>query len=195
MPAQFSRSGIERANRAVGLLADQRANSSAAHDSFRRPRLDLAGALYEIRSCLVRAHVEKPCDGAIRWGRPIDAAREAGVDQRSRAEGRLLIGREDRAAVRIEPLGPRFFHEGNAGDEFAVRAIEDVIETVAIREADELALLPIDLRVEENGRLIRIPIVIFVRRVLEIPFQLAGVGIDRDQRSRYKDCRPGARRR
>ena len=86
----------------------------------------------------------------------------------------------------VESFRPGFLHVRSACDEFARLAIEHVVKTVSIREAQKLSRLPIDYVVEENRRFRRIPVVRFVRRELEKPFYLAGVGIDRQQRAGVK---------
>ena len=53
---------------------------------------------------------------------------------------------------------------------------------VARRLRNQLALLPVDLVVDEHGRLRRVPVVRIVRGGLEMPDHLARVGIHRDDR-------------
>src|SRR5678815_4679007 len=64
----------------------------------------------------------------------------------------------------------------------AVRAVEDEEPAVAACLRQQLARLAVDRTVEEHGRLRGIPVVRVVRRRLEVPDQLSGVGIERDDR-------------
>ena len=79
------------------------------------------------------------------------------------------------------PLGPVQIVDVLLGlDELAVGAIERVEEAVAPEVADDLALLAVDRRVVEHvdADLVEVPRV--VRRVLEVPGELAGVDVERD---------------
>ena len=87
------------------------------------------------------------------------------------------------AGLGIEPLGPvQIVHVLAALDEAAVGAIERVEEAVAPEMADDLAGLAVDRGVVEHvdADLVVVPRV--VRRVLEIPGELAGVDVERDRR-------------
>ena len=64
--------------------------------------------------------------------------------------------------------------------ELAVGAIENIIIAVAIGLQRQLARLAFEGHVRKNDDLRGIIVVRIVRRVLEIPFQLAGIDIQRD---------------
>ena len=63
-----------------------------------------------------------------------------------------------------------------------VRAIQDEEVAVAAGLSEQFAFLAVDLAVDQNRRFVGIPVVRVVRRRLEIPGHLSGVGIQRDDR-------------
>ena len=73
---------------------------------------------------------------------------------------------------------------GLATMSFPGDAIDRVEEPVAVGEHHDLARLPVDGELSKHGHLRRIPVVDVVRRELVVPLQLAGVGIERDDRRR-----------
>ena len=89
--------------------------------------------------------------------------------------------------LRVDALGPVQIVDVLFGlDEAAVGAVDRIEEAVAPEVAHHLALLPVDRRVvEQKGAgLVVIPRV--VRRVLEVPRQLAGGDVERDDRVRVQ---------
>src|SRR5204863_5368253 len=102
-----------------------------------------------------------------------------GEHQRALA-GRPAAGCRDRAAMRVEPLGPGLLDERLADEEIAGRAIEDVVEPVAVGPADRLARRATDAEIGEDRRLVGVPVVLVVRRELEVPDPLAGAARQRD---------------
>ena len=68
------------------------------------------------------------------------------------------------------------------GEILAGRAIEHVVEAVAIGLRDQLPLASVDRRVEEHQRLVRVPVVHVVGRELEVPLHLAVRRIEREHR-------------
>ena len=92
-----------------------------------------------------------------------------------------MAGRENRPALRAQSAHPvDFADERHAAEEPSVRPIEDVVDAVAIRLQQQLARLSVERRVEQDRHLERVPVVHIVRRVLEMPFHLAGVDVERD---------------
>ncbi len=90
-------------------------------------------------------------------------------------------GHTNRPAFRRQTFGPvEFIDEWAAVEKLAVRPIEDVVEAVAIRLNEQLSPLSSERRVDEHRNLDCIPVVHIVRRELEIPLQLAGIGIERN---------------
>ena len=67
--------------------------------------------------------------------------------------------------------------------EFAIGAVQNVIEAVAVGLQHQLARLALPHRVHQHRHLQRVIVVGVVRRVLEPPFQLAGIGIERHDAS------------
>ena len=98
----------------------------------------------------------------------------------------LLVRRVTREQHRTAIAPISFAHvvitNGLATISFAVGAIERVVEAVAIGEHHDLAGLAANRQVREDRHFGRIPVVHVVRRELVMPFQLAGVGIERDER-------------
>src|SRR5262249_48321182 len=95
----------------------------------------------------------------------------------------LRIVLERHAGLGIETLGPvQLVGVLSTLDEAAIAAIDRIEEAVAGEMADDLALLAIDYLIIEHvdADLVVIPRV--VRRVLEVPDQLAGVDVERNDR-------------
>src|SRR5262249_32972964 len=70
--------------------------------------------------------------------------------------------------------------------ELAVFAVERVVVAVAREVGYDLALLTIDVDVIEHFRARRVEIPMLVRGLLEVPGDLAGVGVERDGRGRVE---------
>ena len=66
-----------------------------------------------------------------------------------------------------------------AGHERAVDAVERVVEAVARRMHDQLAILAVDFRVDDRVLGYLVEVIGIIRRVLEPPFDGAGRGIER----------------
>ena len=91
------------------------------------------------------------------------------------------LRRLDGAAALVETAGPVHVDERVAANELAGRAIEHVEKAVAIRPEHELAARSAGGRqVDEHGNLHGVVVVIVVRRELEVPLELARVGVERD---------------
>src|SRR5256714_1902401 len=95
--------------------------------------------------------------------------------------GRIVVDRL--AGFRVDALGPghlgRILH---GVEELAVRAIERVVEAVAIGVDEELAILAVNPAVDDDLRARRIVVAVVVLGVLEVPLHLAGLGIEGDRR-------------
>ena len=93
----------------------------------------------------------------------------------------LRVVFERLARFRIDALGPvQIVHVLRRLDEPAVGAIERVEESVAREMADDLARLAVDGKVVEHVHADLVVVPRIVRRVLEIPGQLARVDVQRD---------------
>src|SRR5579885_1028407 len=84
------------------------------------------------------------------------------------------------AGFRIEAAGPVHFHEWISGQELSVRAIQYIEEAVAVSPHHELAWRSAPVCVDEDGDLRGVVVVWIVRSELVEPFQLAGIGVQRD---------------
>src|SRR5690349_11778054 len=93
---------------------------------------------------------------------------------------RLRVRETNRMAGRVQAAGPGLLREGGTEQELTGLPIEHIEETAAVRPVHQLAGLAAPVVVDQDGHLHRIPIVDVVRDELEIPFQLAGVCIERD---------------
>ena len=93
----------------------------------------------------------------------------------------LRIVVERLAGPRIETLGPVQIVDVLAAlEELAVGAIERVVEAVAREVADDLPAAAVDRRVVQHVDADFVEVPRIVRRVLEVPGQLAGVDVQRD---------------
>ena len=146
----------------------------------------------DVGAAFVAGDVEEPGAGAVGVRPEIGAAMDvrAGVlDHVGVALPVVRIGLHvlagvvvDRlAALGIDALGP-----GHLGavlhrlEELAVEAIDGVVEAVAVGMHDELAVLAVDLAVDDDLRAAGIVVAVVVGGVLEVPRHLAGRGIDGD---------------
>ncbi len=72
------------------------------------------------------------------------------------------------------------FDEGYARQEFSRHPVDDVIETVPVRPAEDQTLRAADRKVGQDRVLGRIPIVVVVRTELEMPGELARARVQRN---------------
>ena len=86
------------------------------------------------------------------------------------------------------PSGPMplaqvsFCTNGRASKHFPIHAIEHVEEPVAIRLQHELSRPALEHRVDEDGRLLRVPVPQIMRGELIMPAQLSRPGLEREER-------------
>jgi len=122
-------------------------------------------------------HVEKFCLGIVGGGIPIGRS-SYGRTSDGAAHGGLGFFVDDGAAFRVEASGPsKALDERSAEEEFAVCAIEDVEETVAVGLEEELARLALEYFIDQHKWLGGVPIPEVVGGELEVPFDLAGLGV------------------
>ena len=117
--------------------------------------------------------------------------RRLGVDLHVLA--RIVVDRP--AGLGIDPLGPGHLGVGHRVDELAAVAVEHVVEAAAARMGDDLAVLAVHLGVDEDVGAGLVIVVVVVRRVLEMPDDLAGRRRRRRARLRCRGCRPAGTRR
>ena len=67
-----------------------------------------------------------------------------------------------------------------------VSSVQHVVEAVPVRHDTTASRASTDLGIDEHRNLVRVPVVDIVRRELEMPAQLAGVDVERDQRARIE---------
>ncbi len=84
------------------------------------------------------------------------------------------------AAILAVSRSPVLFAQRGSKKQFSVRAIENEEEAVVIGVGEQLAGTPLPWLVNQNQRSVGIPVVGVVRRELEVPFQLAGLDVERD---------------
>ena len=137
-PIRVAGRRLERANRAPGIVAVERVRP--------RRREGDARLVYRLALVVDRAHlahrlVEQPRLRAVT--RAVPVRRRPGCSER-RACPLLgaIPGLRAGPALRVQPVGPRLFRERHAGKELACRAIEHVVEAVAIGLRDQLPLAP-----------------------------------------------------
>ena len=97
---------------------------------------------------------------------------------------RIIVDRL--AGLLVEAGSPVHLGEGLAAQELAVGAVEDVVEAVAIGLRDHLAHLAADVDVVELGDGDGVVVPALVGDGLEIPFQLPGIDVERDDRARVE---------
>ncbi len=88
------------------------------------------------------------------------------------------------AGLRIEAGRPIYFRERLAFDELSVGAVQNVVKAVAVGLRDHLAHLAADIDVIKlrDGDGVIVPA--FIGDGLEVPPQLTGIDIERDDRAR-----------
>ena len=146
----------------------------------------LADALHEHVAVLERLHVVEPCLRAVGGGVPIRGAMCGWTD--ACAFGRRLLSRhQHRPSVSADLARPRqVTDEWLPEQKFAVGAIEDVEEPVAAGLNEKLSRPSFPRRVDEHGRLLRVPVPHVVRRELKVPFQAAASRVERDDGARIQ---------
>ena len=96
---------------------------------------------------------------------------------------RLHARHADRPAGLRQAAGPvQLVDERYALEKLTGLAVKNVVETVAVGMHQKLSWTAFVGSVDQNRDLYRIPIMQIVRRELKIPFELAAVGVQRDNR-------------
>ena len=100
---------------------------------------------------------------------------------------RRVPGQKLRAAVGTDTTRPRqLLHERTAQEHLPVRAIEHVEEAVAIGLQQQFARRSLERGINQQQRLLRIPVPQIVRRELKVPAKLARLRVERDNRVRIQ---------
>ncbi len=106
----------------------------------------------------------------------VRGAKRSGTDRVSFERGFCVLI-SDRPAISIFRVAPGRLSVGSRRDELAAGAIDYVEVSVAVGLGDQLLFIGID----QDWDLGRVPIMLVVLGELEVPVQLAGVGVEREQ--------------
>ena len=155
-----------------------------AAESHRAARIGLGEIVHRV--AVLRGNVHQAGIGTVSRRRPVRHALIGGRDQRAtRIE--ILGGIAHGLALGVDALGPiRGFAELRGHQMFAGEAIQREEVTVAAGLQHQLARAAVELAIDQNRRLRRIPIVSIVRRGLVIPGDLAGFDVDGDDGTRIQ---------
>ena len=158
--------------------ASRRCGATAAAAAEHRAAID--------ETVLDRHHVKKSSGGTERRGHPVRRSANGGTCGHA-VLIRRVSGHELRASVRPDAARPRqLLHERLRQQHLSVGAIEHIEETVAIRLQQQLSRLTLKHRVDQNRRLLRIPIPQIMRSELIVPSELPGFGVEREDRVRVQ---------
>src|SRR5262245_33640813 len=130
---------------------------------------------------LARIEIKELRIGIVAGRHPVVAAIHAGPDRIIAFVGRILIRVENRTALFINLLRPGLLHVLFGQQEFTRYTVEDIMEAVAAGVDHQFARTPVNRRIEQDRNLRGVPIVCVVRSELEMPLQLSGVHIQREQ--------------
>src|SRR4051812_13003861 len=86
----------------------------------------------------------------------------------------------DRPPVLIESDSPVLLYKILTQQKLSRLPVEHVKEPIPIGPQHHLPGLALPVNVGQHGDLRRIPVILITRRELEVPFQLSGIGIERD---------------
>jgi len=123
-------------------------------------------------------YVEPTGDGTDGNRGPVGRAENVGADLGSIARG-FLAGNENGPAVFADAGGPSEAVDELFGEqEFAVRAVKNVKEAIAVGLDQEFAFASAEGEVDDQGRLAAIPIVEVVWGELVVPFELSRARVE-----------------
>ena len=152
-----------------------------------------------VRATFETGDIEQPCFGTVGSGPEIAATRNFGTH----SPRTLVLQCTGRFGVQLQILGGividglasfriNAFGPGHLGDILAHleklpgSAVKGVIKSIASRMRDGLAILPVDLGVDQHMRAGFVVVAIIVRRVLKIPFHFAGCHIKTNRARRIQ---------
>ena len=128
--------------------------------AFRDPEIEIAGL------------------GIISGRRPVGGARGGGTGNAALHRGIMALGHR-RLAIGVYAGGPvDLADKRRAGEIFAGGAVQHIIIAVAVGLEQQLARLAFVIGIQQHRHFQRVIIMGVVRRVLEIPFHLAGIGTE-----------------
>ena len=116
---------------------------------------------------------------------PVLAAEDRGIHHDLLAFAGVLadVGLDRTAGLHVDAGGPVDLHIGIGRQQFAVGAVEHVEEAVAVGVHQDLGGLALDVDVGEHHLGDRVIVERIVRRELVVPFDLAGLRLQREHRA------------
>src|SRR5580700_2075344 len=116
--------------------------------------------------------------GIVGWGIPVRGAAEARTDARTVCRGHDFG--TNRTTLRIDAAGPiQMLSELRRRQKLSIGSIENVEEAVTVSLDQQFARLALIDGIDQNRSFFGVVIKQIMRRKLEIPFELAAVGIER----------------
>src|SRR5439155_23732336 len=181
---------VERPDRAVtlvlfGVVIHSRPDSlrccRSRRTATKRPALDVLHVLLHIKTGVIRpgGDVKEPCARAVGRVIPVGSTLVSRKDQRALSAW-SHSGDSYRPALFIEPAGPVYFDKRFAQEELTGRSIQHIEEAIPVGPEHDLAWAALPLHIDQDRNLRRVVIKFIVGRKLVIPFQLAGIRIERD---------------
>ena len=155
----------------AGAVVERAASVELAH---RIPVAASPSLCFPFRGIVINAeeaaavHIEQPRLRIKAWRHPIGGSVRTGFDKRAIRSWRgFWLG--NRPSSTVNPICPSLIDELRCNQMISVRAIQHEKNPVAACLRHQLARLAFEFRVEQHGRLYRIPIVHIVGRGLIIP--------------------------
>ena len=140
---------------------------------------------------LVGQQVEELRPRVVAGRPPVGGAANGGADVDALL-GRVGAGQDDGPPGVVDACRPGLVDERLAQQELPVRPVEHVEEAVAVALHEQLARPAPELFVDQQQRLLRVPVVGVVRRELEVPDPSRPFAAGARRRSSCTGCRPGA---
>ena len=127
-------------------------------------------------AAIAGVEVIQPGLGTVRGGVPVVPAAHARTGQRALVCG-LVPGDQDRTAGGSHAIGPVDLGVSAGEEELAAGAVQSVEVAVAVGMHQHLARLPVDFDIDQHRISDGVPVVHIVRSELEMPAELARVGV------------------
>src|SRR5262245_20598094 len=182
LPLDLSRLRRHGDQTAPALFGPKTRSTATATAEVGFARSEFRGVGLEVTTpLLARIEIKELRIGIVAGRHPVVAAVHAGPDRVVAFRARLLIRVENRTALFIKLLRPGLLHILFGQQEGARYTVEDIMEAVAAGHDHQFARASVKRRIEQDRNLRGVPIVCVVRSELEIPLQLSGVHIQREQ--------------
>ena len=175
LPLDFPGGGHQGLDHAPGIFVGLDSRKAPQPEV---PRLQLLLAAEVVGALLPDHHVEQPGVGIVGRRHPV------GASPHSRAlpvalRGGSGVGKHHGPPLGVDSRGPGDPRHRVGVEELSGLPVQDVVETVAIGLDQQLSGLALHFEVQEHRNLVGVPVVDVVRRELEVPLHLAGVGVQR----------------